>query len=245
MIRIEALQKYYDQFEDLDFEPIVIEAKLRQSIVFYDPLYLDNLLARAVINDSGVNTFALDPSQSYDLPVPCQCLWRSTDGFPLWAASTFMPVGGVFTDTVYLHKRLDKFELSQKQPKSNVGRWVSRRIPKPVFQSETKSWKAFCFGNAELIQKYLRGIQFLGKHRNIGYGEISEWSIESWNGNVIDTIIQDKKLIHAIPEQYTRSAGIKINAPTVLVGWTPPQWKPDLFRPGWPVGTVARDSGRH
>ena len=240
MITLEKLKNYQDQFDALNLEPLIIEARLHQSVVIYDSIYLDNLLARAVINYAGINTFEMNQSQCYELPIPCQSLWRSPDGFPLWATSVFIPVGDVFKDTLYLHKRLDKFEFSEKQPKSNVGRWVSRRMPKPIFQSETKRWQAFCIGNAEYIRELLKEIHGLGKHRNIGFGEVSEWSVDSWDGDAIDTIIQDEKLTHALPEQAAHDLGFEISAPTSLVGWTPPQWSPILFRMGWPIGTQAK-----
>lgn len=238
--KLPALQPYSDRYAAMEFQPLVITATLKQSLIMYDPVYLDNLLARAVIESARVNTFEMDKSLSYELPVPLKRLWTSANGFPLWAASVFMPVGKIIRDTFYMHKRLGRFEFSEKQPKSNVGRWMDRRVPKPAVQSETKQWQAFCVGNADEIMSLLPLIRLLGKHRNIGHGEIAEWDVSVWDGDEIQTIAQDRKLIHAVPQGAEIDLGLQFDDPASLIGWTCPQWKPDIFSLGWRVGTSTR-----
>ena len=237
--KLSALQPYSDRYAAMEFQPLVITAMLKQSLIMYDPVYLDNLLARAVIEQAQVNTFEMDKSQSYELLVPLKRLWLSVDGFPLWAASVFMPIGKTFRDTFYIHKRLGRFEFSEKQPKSNVGRWMDRRVPKPAIRSETKQWRAFCIGNADEIMSLLPLIRLMGKHRNIGHGEIAEWDVSAWDGSDIQTITQDKKLIHAVPQGAEIELGLMFDDLASLVGWTCPQWKPDLFSLGWRVGSTV------
>ena len=80
----------------------------------------------------------------------------------------------------------------------------------------------------------MENVRFLGKRRNIGLGEVAHFDIQSWAGKPIDTIVQNGCLIHAVP----RDCGlVESKSEPVLVGWTPPQWKPSLFRLGWPVGS--------
>lgn len=116
---------------------------------------------------------------------------------------------------------------------------MDRRNPNPVLVC--KEWRAFCIGNIDEISNLLPVIRFLGKHHNVGFGEIAEWEIDEWNGKAIDTIVQNNRLIHALPEQAAVELGIKIDSPTSLIGWTPPQWKPTLFRMGWLAGTNISD----
>lgn len=238
--KLSVLQPYSDRYTAMEFQPLVITATLKQALIMYDPVYLDNLLARAVIEHARVNTFEMEKSLSYELPVPLKRLWTSEDGFPLWAASVFMPIGKVVRDTVYLHKRLGRFEFSDKQPKSNVGRWMDRRVPKPAMQSESKQWRAVCVGNADEIMQLLPLIRLMGKHRNVGYGEIAEWDVSAWDGDDIQTIVQNEKLVHAIPQGAESFLGLQFDDPASLVGWTCPQWKPDIFSLGWRVGSSAR-----
>lgn len=240
--KLSALQPYSDRYAAMEFQPLVITATLRQSLIIYDAPYLDNLLARAVIELARVNTFEMDKSLSYELPIPLKRLWTSPDGFPLWASSVFLPVGKVHADTVYLHKRLGRFEFSEKQPKSNVGRWMDRRIPKQAYQSESNQWQAFCIGNADAIMELLPMIRLLGKHRNVGYGEIAEWDISAWDGDELQTVFQNGKIIHAIPQG--AEIGLSFDDPASLVGWTPPQWKPDIFSLGWRVGSIATPANK-
>jgi hypothetical protein len=234
--KIPELKIFSDRYETMNFEPLLISVKLKSAIALYDPLYLDNLLARCVL-EQGLKHTVLERAY-YDLPVPLKHLWISPEGFPLWAASVLFADGEEVKDTVYLHKRLERFEFSEKQPKSNVGRWMDRRVPMQTYVCHRL--QAFCVGNANEISRLLPIIRFLGKRRNVGFGEIDNWDIQSWNGNDIDTMVYNNKLIHAIPEQAKDVLGLKIDDSCYLVGWTPPQWKPELFSMGWRVGTVVK-----
>ena len=236
MLKIPGLQSAAERYIAIPFEPISITVMLKQAIIFYDPLYLDNLLARCVLESVQGDAILGNTPEPYWFPLPLKMLWCADNGCPLWAASVFLPEGKVITDMVYFHKRTERFEFSEKQPKSNVGRWMSRRIPYQTQQAETKRWAAYCIGNAEEIGKLLSNVRFLGKRRNVGFGEVDHFDIQPWDGKPIDTMVQDGKLVHAIPQECSLVA---TRTAPVLVGWTPPQWKPSLFSMGWPVGTEA------
>ena len=242
MIEISELRPYKDRYAGMSFKPLEITAVLLPGspVVLYDPIYLDNLLARAVLEDAMSGLVTLEPTpEPYDIPIPVECAWRDDDGLPLWAASVFLPIGEAISDVSYTHKRLGRFEFSEKQPKTSMGRYMDRRTPIP--SKVCRVWRAFCIGDIDEIARLLRPIRFLGKRRNIGFGEVESWSVsDQWAGQAIDTIVQDGALVHAIPEDAARHLELSINGAPSLVGWTPPQWKPSLFRPGWRVGTAAR-----
>jgi hypothetical protein len=234
MIKIPELQKYSDRYTTMQFEPLRVIVTLKQAAIFYDPQYLDGLLARSVLDAACGYAILENTPEPYEFPLPFKRLWTAENGCPLWAAGVFLPDGKTITDTVYLHKRLGRLEFSEKQPKSNVGRWMDRRIPYKTHQTETARWYAVCFGNADEIENLLTNIRFIGKRRDIGFGEVASWEVLPWNGCELDTLVQAGRLIHAIPCDYPGISGV--DAPA-LVGWTPPQWKPSLFSLGWRVGT--------
>ena len=239
MVQIPELQSYKNHCTELLFQPLRVIVTLKQAMILYDPLYLDNLLARAVLEMACGHAVLENTPEPYEFPLPLKRLWTAENGCPLWAASVFLPDGEMITDVVYLHKRLDRFEFSERQPKSNVGRWMSRRIPYQTRQTKTHRWYALCVGNQDEIADLLTLIRFLGKRRNVGFGEVAQWDIEAWNDDELDTLIQDEHLVHALPQDAAGALGICPEGPPSLVGWTPPQWKPSLFSQGWRVGTAA------
>ncbi len=241
MIALPVLESLSKAYAVLSFEPLAVTAVLRQAMIFYDPLYLDNLLARCVLESGQGDAILENTPEPYHFPLPLEKLWTADNGCPLWAASVFTPDGEVITDTAYLHKRTGKFEFSEKQPKSTVGRWMDRRIPYQARQSTTARWTAYCVGNAEEIAALLHNVRFLGKRRNVGYGEVAHFDIQPWGGKPIDTLVRDGRLIHAVPAD---CGLVSADSAPVLVGWTPPQWKPSLFSPGWPVGTEVVENGQ-
>lgn len=82
--------------------------------------------------------------------------------------------------------------------------------------------------------RLIKAIKFLGKHRNVGYGEIDQWEVAPRSFTENEILVIDGVLVHAIPYAYT---GVGADNPTTVVGWTPPQWKVSLQTEGWPVGT--------
>lgn len=237
MKKIPDVETFAERYSSLPLEPLAVTVTLKRAVILYDPVYLDNLLARCVL-DMALRTSVIEnTTEAYDLPTPLKRLWTSADGLPLWAASVFTPVGEDETDTVYLHKRLGRFEFSERQPKSNVGRWMDRRIPKQAHICKT--WRSWCVGNRDEIAMLLENVRFIGKHRNIGYGEVAGWDIDPWEGSDLETIVQGERLLHAVPVEAAETLGVLPEGPTCLVGWTPPQWKTSLFSQGWRIGTAV------
>jgi hypothetical protein len=237
MIYLDELQPYTERYSALETRPLTVTAHLRSGspLVAYDPVYLDGLLAWAVMHTATQGHGLARSDDPYWLPLPLRLLWASGDGLPLWGCSVFLPVGDAEPDTVYTHKRPPSADLiDARKIKPGVGRWMDRRVPLPVRTCD--AWQARCVGNADAIRELLAGVAFLGKRRGIGFGEIAEWEIaEVEFVDAIDAIVINGKLAHAVPADGPISGA----AAPALVGWTPPQWLPAVFGMGWPVGTAV------
>jgi len=244
MIDYPQLRSHAERYLTLSTEPLQVTLVLRANshLAGYDPLNLDNLLARAVVDDATDGRRLPESQEPYSLPAPIKCLWRSAEGLPLWAATPFYPVGRCESDVAYWHKRVQTGRWSGTKRgtfaiRSTNGRWMERRVPLPTRLAE--AWAAECVGNAEEIGRLLRRFAHVGKRRSNGFGEVREWRIKPIERF---TLLREDKLTRAIPALALLDLGI-IGLPegtAAPVGWTPPQWKPSLFLPGWWPGTPVR-----
>lgn len=236
MIRIDGID-YYRQY---DCQPLRVTLKVRRGVVWYDRLALDGLLAGAVVRRATRGHGLIDTPDAYDIPLPLKCLWRNEDGHPLWAASYFAPVGEALRTEVYQHKRAmtglySRGRGGRLKVATNTGRNMERRVPYPVLDGDLE---AVCLGDPDAIRQLLEPIRFVGKRRNTGLGEVDSWTVEPVDSlSTADLLIHGGELSRAIPAAAASVLNLEISEPPVLVGWTPPQWKPSLFAPGWPAGT--------
>ena len=243
MIEHPALMPYVERYAQLSMQPLTIRLYLEtgSQLAGYDPLHLDNLLARCVVDQAmGWGRLPDQHDDGYMLPVPLECLWRDARGFPLWAATQFMPADGADGDVQYWHKRQQSGRWTGTKHgtlsiRPNKGRWMERRVPVPTVVAE--HWTATCIGNAMEIAKLLEPLRYVGKRRGVGFGAVDHWEIEA-----IDkfSLIGEGKLLHPIP-----AMAIELLHPYVPegapapVGWTPPEWLPALWSPGWWAGTAV------
>lgn len=118
----------------------------------------------------------------------------------------------------------------------NVHGYMTRilRDGKPIWWLVSDRLSARCCGNKEEIERLIQKINFLGKHRRVGYGEIARWDVEPGDFTEKEIFTLDGVLAHALPTGYD---GVKVEALPTIVGWTPPQWKVSLQTEGWPIGT--------
>jgi CRISPR type IV-associated protein Csf3 len=247
MIEYPPLMTYVERYESLQVQPLTVRLHLRPGarIAGYDPVNLDNLLARAVVNEATAGWGLPDEPGAYRLPVPLKCLWRSRAGLPLWAATQFTPVGMSVRDVAYWHKRAQTgawtgTKSGQFAIKSTAGRWMERRVPLPTVVA--LEWQAQCIGNPEEIARLLRHITHVGKRRSNGFGEIERWEVEEAPAF---ELVAGGALTRPLPAGALGLLpdGILPEGEPAPVGWTPPQWKPALFSPGWWAGnTVAARS---
>lgn len=238
MIYLDEMVEYTKRYTHMEYECLDVTAHLKPNshIVNYDSVYLDNLLAWCVVNEATSGLGLPDTPDGYWIPIPVK-LAEFVRGMPLWLTSVFIPDEKPIEDVAYHHKRIISGEWSKaKTLKTNVGRWMERRIPVPTMICE--SLTARVCGNRDEIARLLEAIKFLGKHRNVGYGEIDRWEVTPGEFDEDEILVINNYLTHAIPIEYT---GIEIDvSPSSVVGWTPPQWKVSLQSEGWPIGTLTK-----
>ena len=216
----------------LEMEQLRVTAVLRRGsqIVNYDPIHLDGLIARLMVERATHGDNVAPSADSYWLPLPLQMLWQSPEGLPLWAASVFAPIGVTATDTVYYHKRGIPATHSKQSIIFQVGRWMERRVPLPT--TLASMWRARCVGNLELIESLLTDVAHIGKKRAMGFGEVAEWQVHRTRFE--DVLIDDDgTLTRPVPVDARHYAS---DANARVMGWTPPAWKPDTWRMCYPIG---------
>lgn len=236
------LMRYEVRYRSIATEPLRVKLYLKpgSQMAGYDPLWLDNLLAWSVVQEATRGKGVPDHTKPYRLCTPLKCLWTSRDGLPLWAATQFMPAGVNGRDITYWHKRAQCGEWTGTRTgnfaiRATQGRWMERRVPLPTVVAEW--WEATCIGNAEEIGRLLSAVSFVGKRRSMGMGEVDRWVIEPGEF----ALHEDGRLTRPMPAEAFETGRelcggmLPVGAPAP-VGWTPPQWKPSLFRPGWWAG---------
>lgn len=235
------LSVYADRYVGLAMVPcrVICDLVPGARVVSYDPVNLDNLLARLVLEEAtGGDTLMAEPRALYRLPVPLATLWQSDEGLPLYACTPLAPEQAV-ADVAYIHKRAQSGEFTGT--KSGVlgmsttnGRWMERRIPFPT--TVCARLVADVVGNPEEIARLLHGVTFIGKRRGCGFGEVRGWRVEAgetW------TWLREGRLLRNLPE-----AARDLVPPDLMpeglpvpMGWSPPQWKAAGHLPCWPIST--------
>lgn len=232
----------------------------------YDPINLDNLLARAVLEEATSSSGVPDQQACYALPVPLRCLWLSREGLPLWATTPLLPAGERVPDVTYWHKRAQsgvwtgvasgRFTLAPTN-----GRYMERRVPLPT--TVCHRLEATAIGHPQEILRLLQRIAWLGKKRHAGMGEIDRWEVAplAERFRVLDAT---GRLTRTLPVNAWLAAqappGVEGHAPALAallaeapypagvtpapLGWTPPQWKSSLWELGWTLGTTVLESAQ-
>lgn len=101
-------------------------------------------------------------------------------------------------------------------------------------QHAFEALEARCIGNRDEIIRLLAQLDFVGKRRAIGFGEVAEIRVETGEFS----LIENDELTRPIPALSVHLLGNKMpTGEPCPVGWTPPQWMPSLFAPGWWSGT--------
>lgn len=255
------LMPYAERYAALPMEPLRVTLELvpNTRVVSYDPINLDNLLARMVLEDAtGGDSTMPDTHQVYRLPAPLQALWTSEEGLPLYACTALSPGGHTISDVAYIHKRAQTGHFTAVKNgvmgiSTTNGRWMDRRIPFPTavvidddflrarlpayysVGATPHCWFSDMIGNPEEIARLLLNVTFCGKRRAIGFGEVKAWHLDPIDSFPLE---EDGCLTRILPE--AALALLNGSLPEGLpipIGWTPPQWKPSLHWLGWPAGT--------
>jgi len=237
MIDHPALMPYVEKYENLQGEPLRIILRILpgSQMALYDLLNLDNLLARCVVDEATQGQLLSNSQEPYRLPVPLRRLWTSTDGYPLWAVTPFWPEGLVTDDVIYFHKkqhsgRYTKTKSGEFAVRQGQGRYMERRIAQPC--RVCSEWHAWCIGDGEEIARLLGDKAHVGKRRHAGLGAVQQFQVESANEFLQ---VRDGHLLRAVPAEALPVVlpNVRMAEAPAPIGWTPPQWKRELFRPGW------------
>lgn len=257
-VYLPELAPYQERYAALPKRPlrVIVEIETGSNVASYDPVNLDNLLARLVLEEAtqGQTRYDCADNEYLVIPTPLHCLWwdmnhlplnyewEQHDGLPLWAATPFVPASRAESDVVYWHKRPQEgvFTASKSgawSPKAAGNRYAERRIGTPV--TVCQYWSADCIGNPDEIARLLESVRALGKGRSHGHGVVRSWQIAAIERFAL---VRDGKLRTNIPEaaRHLLTDLIPIGLPSPC-GWTPPQWRPALWRSGWRIGTPVYD----
>jgi hypothetical protein len=111
---------------------------------------------------------------------------------------------------------------------------MERRIPRPALVAERLVARAV--GDPDEILRLLTPVTHLGKQRAAGAGAVARWEVAPAREPF--ALVRDGALARALPAAAVALLGGRrpAGAPAP-VGWTPPQWAPWLFAPGWGPGT--------
>lgn len=216
---------------------------LNNRVVSFDPLFMDNILAAAVVRQATEGKgLPRNVDALYDIPLPLRCLWRDDEGRPLWAASCLLPVGSVEIDRDYLHKRHQSGRYTYtKKGTFNIdpqrGRWMDRRFV--VKSTVCDTLEAYAIGDPDKVADLLREIFQLGKHRNAGYGHIDRWTVEPMTVTDIDVVVRNGRLIRPIPEAAAEALGITLCDDPGFASWTVPYWHGGSQGTGWREGVLV------
>lgn len=222
MITDPRLDKYLNPFKPFDLQPYELILTLDAPMGAYDPLHLDGILSKAIV-DAATNGEGLAPSaEPYWLPLPLECAWTSDAGLPLWCVTEFQPLETDTVESGFWHKRAVRPELLSpirggKPPnlRTQQGPTKEYRIPLPVHSC--LKWRATFKGDVQAVGKLLERVPSIGKKRSQGYGTVRNWQIQRIPEFDFGT--------RPVPIAY-----LSENNPTypltdaALMAWTPPYW---------------------
>lgn len=185
-----------------------------------ESIHFDSLLTYLVAND--VRTPALNIDGKV-FPLPLDLLWISPEGYPLWACSDLKPESWHQESVDWWHKRLSSVHLidwSSNPNIKNVGRNKDYRVPLRTVL--TDKLVAYAIGNKAEIERLLIHATHIGKKRSQGFGRVTNWQVEAFEGDGISDLIQSNR---PLPLEF-----LGFERRGVLGGWTPPYWDRRRFK---------------
>lgn len=242
-----ALTPYAERYAEMETGMVPFRVSLytraNAPVAGYDPLHLDGLLARCVVEEATAGRLLPDePVDAYRLPVPLRRLWESPPGFPLFAATSFRPAEEI-PDTVYLHKRAQ----TGRWTKTKSGRFavitikgpdMERRVP--VRANVCGEWVAEGIGNPEEVARLLGRLTAIGKHRARGFGELDSPNIGQVEPLEDFAVVAAGRLLRPVPLAAAPDLlGVFPTDAPSPVCWTLPYWKMSLALPGWREGAAV------
>jgi hypothetical protein len=172
------------------------------------------------------------------MPIPIAI--RRMNGFDIYCASDpIVPVPEIPEQVVHISKRFETSKLAlalapehRKTILTASGPYKSRFTPERVRYVPCVCW--IVCGDREGMNKLLKKVTSIGKHRNIGYGAVMQWEYEEMaegyeNCNAILAPHQGKRVLmrtipmDALPENV---CGYRVS----FGGYMPPYWHPEMQR---------------
>lgn len=224
-------------------QPLMVTAQLDGPAYLPDPLYLDSLLAAAVVREVYESSLIPDVPLHHSpvVPMPLQTLWRDERGYPFTACTAFQPDGHIESDVYYHHKRHHPGTFTKRaktgQPfsvKSTDGRWMDRQ--RPLTTQVVERLICTAVGDFDEICRLLVQVTHIGKERSRGIGRVRQWNIVPASEF---SLVQNGRLAANVPYAAARALGLKLPPQLTQGAWTAPRWQNGAYSLVHPVGTVA------
>lgn len=225
MIYHPILQFYTEQYQQMDCsQSLEIVVEFASSPAGYDLPHLDNILAKAVVNEATQGKGLPRSAEPYWLPVPLFLIWqRPENNLPLWASTDFFPIDEDEIESAYWHKKTIRptFMKRKKDKPVNIrgteGQDKEYQIPLPRHTANV--FRAICQGNIKEITRLLGSMSAIGKKHTQGHGTVLQYQIQEISG--FSFFDDNGMLLRPVPYGYFERP-----SNGVLLGWTPPYWLP-------------------
>lgn len=199
--------------------PLLLEATVTRPVIAMP----GGLNAAALLAWAKAEDMTLPPPKEQPAPIdlPIACLWRDNDGWPLWAATDFYPIGQTAVHRQWLHRRYPahRAELASKL-KVNLaaGPYKERRIPVQATVCDT--WRAVVLAEDEdEVKRLIARVPALGARTAAGFGAVHAWRIEAVEAD--KDFVLDRRTVPV-------ASGLRTGTPKRLP-WTPPYWHASLW----------------
>lgn len=229
MIHNQQIDDYIESLKPFDIKPYEITLHLKSPAALYDPLHLDGLLAKAVVENALQGEPLPTSGEPYWLPLPLKQAWTADTGLPLWHSTDFYPLETDTVESAFWHKRtIDPAFL----PKARSGKPMNirptqgplkeYRIPLPLHSC--LKWRASFEGDANAVATLLKNFSSIGKKRSQGYGLVKEWQIQPIKQ--FSFFKAEHEPMRPVPTAYLSELPLLDIA---FSAWTPPYWSPVGF----------------
>lgn len=227
------LNNYLQRFQPFDFHAYEITLFLQTPPALYDPIHLDGLLSRAVVQNATQGLGLADSAEPYWLPLPLEKAWASEDGLPLWCSTNFYPLETDTITSTFWHKKQIRPEFLKRGPKGRPmnlrdtqGVTKEYRIPLPLHACRV--WRATFSGDAHAVSELLKGISHVGKKKSQGYGSVERWEINEMER--FSFFNDSGHPLRPIPTEFQALPGAFPLLNAAFSAWTPPYWHASLMK---------------
>jgi len=211
------------RYEALEMVPLRIECHLADSVVLTFPLHLDALLAYTVLEQATQGAMLPENSEYVRVPLPLACLWES-EGVPLWASTTLVPMGREVPSVRYWHRRALEPHMTRRSIRVTQGRHKELRTPAPTENAPVLV--ADLIGNIDEVSRLLGSITAIGKKR-ASAGTVLQWRIYRI---MAFSLRHEQQIRRILPVGYVMEQFGPVPMDLAHVGFSPPYWHPATRR---------------